>query len=235
MGAFGLGLGIPFLLVGTFAVQLPKSGPWMLKVKSVLGAVMAVVALYYFSQLFPALTNELFFSWSWLAVAAGVAIVGLFLGAVHLDFHSHQLKERISKAFGVVLLTGGALMLVLLASAPARKLNWQKQDLQAALIQAQAEERPVLIDFSATWCGACKELDKLTFSDLEVNREAARFVSVKIDATDDTDPLVEEAMKKMEVVGLPAVILLHSDGSLNRRFDAFVPANEFLTALQSTH
>ena len=235
MGAFGLGLGIPFLVVGTFAVQLPKSGPWMLKVKSVLGAIMAVVALYYFSQLFPELTTSLFFSWSWLSAAVVASLLGLLLGAVHLDFHSVHLRQRVSKAFGVLLLTIGTLMVVLVASAPERKLNWQQQDLQGALEQASVEKRPVLVDFSATWCGACKELDKVTFADIEVNQEAGRFIAVKIDATDDSDPLVEAAMKKMKVVGLPAVILLNTDGSVSSRFDAFVPPRELLEAMKLTH
>src|SRR5258708_20790364 len=40
MGAFALGLGVPFFLVGAFAVQLPKSGVWMIHVKSILGLLL---------------------------------------------------------------------------------------------------------------------------------------------------------------------------------------------------
>jgi len=47
MFSFALGLGIPFFLVGTFAVSLPKSGAWMLGVKWFFGVVLAVVALYF--------------------------------------------------------------------------------------------------------------------------------------------------------------------------------------------
>jgi thiol:disulfide interchange protein DsbD len=45
MAAFALGLGVPFFVVGAFALQLPKSGRWMNYVKSLLGIVLLVVAL----------------------------------------------------------------------------------------------------------------------------------------------------------------------------------------------
>ncbi|MEO8181490.1 MAG: cytochrome c biogenesis protein CcdA, partial [Deltaproteobacteria bacterium] len=45
--AFSLGLGIPFWLVGTFAVKLPRAGRWMLWTKSFFGIVLSVLALYF--------------------------------------------------------------------------------------------------------------------------------------------------------------------------------------------
>ena len=45
--AFSVGLGLPFWLVGTFAVSLPKGGAWMVGVKSVFGIVLSVAALYF--------------------------------------------------------------------------------------------------------------------------------------------------------------------------------------------
>ena len=53
MGTFALGLGAPFFLVGAFALQLPKSGRWMVHIKSLLGIVLVVVALYFLSTAFP--------------------------------------------------------------------------------------------------------------------------------------------------------------------------------------
>jgi thiol:disulfide interchange protein DsbD len=40
MLSFGLGLGIPFLLIGVFGVSLPKSGRWMMYVQYVLGILI---------------------------------------------------------------------------------------------------------------------------------------------------------------------------------------------------
>ena len=45
--AFSLGLGLPFWLVGAFAVSLPKGGAWMVSIKSFFGIVLSVAALYF--------------------------------------------------------------------------------------------------------------------------------------------------------------------------------------------
>jgi len=45
--AFSLGLGLPFWLVGTFAISLPKGGSWTLAIKSVFGIVLSAAALYF--------------------------------------------------------------------------------------------------------------------------------------------------------------------------------------------
>ena len=37
--------------------------------------------------------------------------------------------------------------------------------LQAALSQAKAQNRPVMLDYYADWCISCKEMEKITFTD----------------------------------------------------------------------
>ena len=91
----------------------------------------------------------------------------------------------------------------------------------------------MLVDFTATWCGACKELDKITFADPAVSREAGRFLAVKVDATDDEDPVVAQTMESLNVVGLPTVLLFDSSGKEVRRFTDFVDAKNFLAALRA--
>src|SRR5690606_11802278 len=97
---------------------------------------------------------------------------------------------------------------------------------------AQKEGKPLLVDFTAAWCGACKELDTVTFADPAVSREAGRFVAVKVDATDDEDAQVQESMRRLSVRGLPTVLLFDSTGSEARRFTDFVGPAEFLSALR---
>ncbi|MET0593515.1 MAG: cytochrome c biogenesis protein CcdA, partial [Polyangiaceae bacterium] len=82
--AFSMGLGLPFWLVGTFAVSLPKGGAWMVAVKSIFGIVLSVAALYFLKGAVPALAHFSFAGTGFLAAAALLVLVGLALGAVHL-------------------------------------------------------------------------------------------------------------------------------------------------------
>jgi len=234
MTAFSLGLGFPFLLVGTFAVQLPKSGRWMLHVKSVLAIVLAVVALYYLNIAFPVLGDWVRPSTVLYLACGGAALLGLVLGAVHRDFGSPLLEEKVMKAVGAFAVTAASFVLVTALTTPTRSLTWQTLPLSVAQQSAQAQKKPLLVDFTASWCGACKELDAHTFSNALVSREAERFLAVKVDATDDEDEIVKGTLERLSVRGLPTVILFDSAGAEVRRFTAFVPATEFLAALRHT-
>jgi thiol:disulfide interchange protein DsbD len=117
------------------------------------------------------------------------------------------------------------------ASAPPRPLAWEAS-VVAARARAAAEHKPLLVDFGASWCGACKELDEKTFPDPRVLAEGSRFVSLHVDATDDDDPEVARVRKKYGVTeGLPVVLLFGSDGSEAFRFTEFVPADRMARAL----
>lgn len=235
MAAFALGLGAPFFLVGAFAVQLPKSGRWMVHVKSLLGIVLLVVALWFLGSAFPALTKLVPTQSGFLAGAAAALLVGLVLGAVHRSFDEPGPAVKIRKGLGILLTTAGAFALIAGASKPSRTLAWEKLSVAEARTKAVSEKRPLLLDFTAAWCGACKELDKHTFSEESVAMEAGRFVAVKVDATDDEDPVVAATMKEHKVVGLPTVLVYDSKGSEAVRCTDFVPAKPFLDAIKSVN
>ena len=101
----------------------------------------------------------------------------------------------------------------------------------AARAEAAGSRRPLLVDFTAAWCVACKELDKRTFSDPSVAREAGRFLAVKVDMTHET-PATETLKEQQAVLGLPTVIAFDSTGKEAVRCTDFVPAREFLRVLE---
>src|SRR6202034_937716 len=86
MALYGLGLGTLFFAVGTFAVNLPKAGAWMMGVKWVGGVTLAYMALAYVRD---ALPKETWRAWmhpgSLYGVAGGVLLAaGVGLAAVHV-------------------------------------------------------------------------------------------------------------------------------------------------------
>lgn len=232
MSAFGLGLGVPFFAVGAFAVQLPKSGAWMVHVKSILGIVLVVVALHFASTVFPALTTPARASLPFFLGASAAVVLGLMFGAVHRQFAEPGGGIKVMKGLGVVLLSGGLFLGLEAAIKPPDVVTWEHQ-LEAARGRAQRENKPMLVDFGAAWCAACKELDKVTFSSPLVAPELARFVNVKVDATNTDDPLVESALASFKVVGLPTVVLFDSHGKEAGRYNDFIPPERFLPAIRA--
>ena len=231
MLAFALGLGLPFFLVGAFAIQLPKSGKWMVHVKSALGLVMVVVALYFAGTALPWLTRYAQPTPAFLGGAAVAVLLGLGLGAVHRSFTDPRLRVRVGKSLGIVLAGLGAHQLIVGALTPTGSLTWKPVDFSAARAEAASARRPLLVDFTAAWCVACKELDKRTFSDPSVAREAGRFLAVKVDMTHET-PATETIKEQNKVAGLPTVIAFDSSGKEAVRCTDFVPAREFLHTLE---
>jgi thiol:disulfide interchange protein DsbD len=231
MAAFALGLGVPFFVVGTFAVQLPKSGGWMVHVKSVLGVILIIVALYFLNNAFGIFAHVASPSPTFLKITAGAALLGLAIGAIHKTFDGTAM-DKARKGAGVALTSFGAALFIIGVTMPAHALVWQHIPATAAREQAKSAQRPLIIDFGAQWCGACKELDKLTFSQESVQREAGRFLAVKVDATNDDDPNVEAAMNAFSVKGLPTVVIFDSKGAEAARYTDFVEAEKFLSTLK---
>jgi thioredoxin:protein disulfide reductase len=231
--AFSLGLGIPFWLVGTFAVRLPRAGRWMLWTKSFFGIVLTVLALYFLKNVLHPLASLARAGGSGPVLPTVLLVGGVVLGAIHLSFEE-QAWVRLRKGVGILAAVCGSFLLVAWAEAPHGQLHWENSELAAAQ-RAKTEAKPLLVDFTAEWCGACKELARHTFADPTVMREASRFVAVRVDATSDEDPAVDQIKDKYHVVGLPTVIMLGADGQERARITEFMPPEQFLTTLRAVN
>ncbi len=231
MGAFALGLGVPFFVVGAFAVQLPKSGRWMVHVKSVLGLILVIVALYFLNNAFGIFAKVARPTPAFLGATLGVAFVGIALGAIHRSFEGGT-ADKARKGVGVLLTSLAGALFIIGATTPARTLVWEQVPVKVARAKALGAGRPLIVDFGAAWCGACKELDKVTFSEQRVQLEAGRFEAVRVDATNDDDPAVVSAMSEFDVKGLPTVVIFDSKGIEAARYTDFVEAEQFLAALK---
>ncbi|MFO0549791.1 MAG: cytochrome c biogenesis protein CcdA [Polyangiaceae bacterium] len=246
--SYALGLGALFWVVGTFAAGLPKGGKWMVWVKSFFGIVMLVLALYYLKNAFPVLAQFVKNESKFLIIAAVGIVLGLGLGAVHVNWDDGGIVTKLRKGVGIFAAVAGGYLLVAALEKPkevsAEELAAKAKeagitypplefgnDEAKGVAAARDEKRPMIVDFGATWCGACKELEKHTFSDPDVKVQAGRFVAVRVDATNDEDPKVKELMAKYKVTGLPTVVLVDSSGNEASRFTEFVDAKKFLSMI----
>jgi thiol:disulfide interchange protein DsbD len=111
-----------------------------------------------------------------------------------------------------------------------RTLPWH-HDEAPAFAQARAEGKGVLLDFSATWCVPCKELEVQTFAAPEVyDVLLSSYVPLKFDVTEDNETN-EARKKKYEQSTMPEVILLDADGRVLVRVHGLVGPDEFLKIL----
>lgn len=248
MFVFALGFGQLFILIGvfgSFTKHLPKSGPWMDAVKNIFGTMMVGAALYYLSFIIP--TN-------WWPVAVSLTSITLasYLGAfnkISTGHHAsgagstttqqkHLFIARVWKGFCQAILIVSSVFLgahlYKNISASTGATNSAISDgshatgfipyTEDAFQTAIKNHRPIIIDFGASWCGACVELEEKTFPHEAVQALVSQFVMLKFDATSDS-PALDIMKKKYNIVGLPTVVFYDSSGAWRKD----LTVNEFIS------
>lgn len=239
--AYSVGLGLPFWLVGTFAVSLPKPGGWMNHVKNVLGLVLVIVGFYYLRRLVPFLreppTRVPGAPYAYVALG----LLGVALGAVHLSLKEGTGPERVRKVLGLAMAALGGVWFVSHEPAVAgargasacTAITWERNP-DTALERARSQHRPVVLDFGATWCPACEELAHITFraQDVACAANELGFVTVKIYEDEQRPPNFDALYQQYGVRALPTVIVLDGGGHEVARETRFVPAEQMVRLLR---
>lgn len=234
--ALAVGMGIPLILVAVFGQKLlPKSGAWMQHIKTFFGFVLLAAPLFLLERLLPEIWIQLL--WSGL----GIALFGwLYHVKNHLAFASWQ-----QSALGIIAILG-----LVFALQPWLNQYWNHSQNQPApalsfirihnvaelnqqLALAKAQQRPVMLDFYADWCVACKEFEKYTFSDPKVAEKLAHFVLLQADVTPNQAADIE-LLTHQQVLGLPTLDFWDAQGQAlpQARLSGFLPAKDFLPFLE---
>jgi len=102
--------------------------------------------------------------------------------------------------------------------------NWEEiKDL------AHDRDQPILIDFTATWCGPCKLLDVMVFTEKPVIKMLAEVVTFQADI-DDPRHLALKTELNIEVV--PTVVWLNKRGEEIERFRSYVSSSQFIDIVE---
>ena len=80
--------------------------------------------------------------------------------------------------------------------------------LAEGLARAEREQKPVLLDFWATWCKNCLTMDKTTFENAEVKAALDGYVKIKIQAEDPDAEPARALMSRFNAIGLPTYVIL---------------------------
>ena len=113
------------------------------------------------------------------------------------------------------------------AGATSSKIEWLT-DYKAALAKAKAENKLVVVDFYATWCGPCKMLDEDTFTDQRVYRKMTEFVPLKIDVDQQREIAAQYGIRS-----LPTTAIIKADGQTVSGMIGFMDADRYLEFLDT--
>jgi thiol:disulfide interchange protein DsbD len=229
MATYGVGVGLPLWLIAVFSMSV-RPGAWMDGVKSVLGVLMFLAALYFLKNVIPVLARFASAQPAFALTMLALIVVGILAGAIHLSFHGSAL-ERARKTAGVALLTIGLFGAINYLLTPKGKLVWLS-DEAAAVADARAASRPLIVDFAADWCLPCKEFDVKVFSRPDVEAEMRRFTLLRVDLSKgDDEPPLSTIKKKYAADTLPAVRVVSPEGAILGRADELISADRFLELL----
>ncbi|MCG3654841.1 protein-disulfide reductase DsbD [Aliarcobacter butzleri] len=210
-----LGMGVPLLLIGLGAGKfMPKPGGWMESITKIFGIVMLGVAIWLLDRVLNA--TIIIYLWALLLLGS----------AIYLKIYQHILTQLIT----VVIFILGVILFVGAISGATNPLNPLEKFTSSKMTQVSDEKlifkkvkniqelelaiknsnKPVMLDFWASWCVSCKELEEITFQDEQVINKLQEFTLLKADVTENNDE--DKALqKKFGVVGPPALIFWDKD------------------------
>jgi len=216
------GLGIPYLVLGTFSGllnKLPKSGTWMSWVKKVFGVILVGVALFYVALAF-------FPSYAMHTIPAVLLSGGIYLAFAKGSGKGGNLFKYIKWSVGAASVVFGLLFVQNLTKPSIQWESYSPDKLQ----QAKASGTPVILDFYADWCVPCLELERVTFTDSRVIEATSHYKKIKVDLTRYESERSTELREKFEVMGVPTIVFLDENGKevTDARVVGFLDPESFL-------
>jgi YHS domain-containing protein/thioredoxin-related protein len=143
---------------------------------------------------------------------------------IQRKFRSIQFGVKACLALGWLFLAVSAVV-----AAGPDDIPW-RQDLRRAQAEAQAQNRPIWVQFTGPWCHFCDRMERESFVHPKIVGHARDFfVPVKL-----RSDVHEDLALHFGLTGLPATIILKPSGEELARHEGYVNADTFHAFLQDT-
>lgn len=223
---FSLGMGFPFLLIGGFAMKLPKPGRWLRVVKYVGALVLLTAGFHYVEDLVGPYPPE---SAKYTMAILGVVLCLVFfvlsepLGKAEDEVLEKTSRQKIGVVF-FLLISAFGLFLTTSLLKPGQNLEKHTNgsidgkadytDLKTAM-KSGGPEDILLVDFWAQWCTACHKMDEDLFptSDFKDLVKRYNLAIVRLDYTDMDSKDKEEIIQKYKIPGFPTLLIIDKKGN----------------------
>jgi thiol:disulfide interchange protein DsbD len=232
-----VGMGVPLLIVGVSAGRfLPKPGIWMQTVQRVFGFVMLGLAVWISSRILPSYISLILYSL--LIIAFGIYVFASSGFAA--------IWQKVLKVFSVFIIIYG--LVVFLGSINGGGLalidNFKSQKVQKLTLDfvnvtdlgelnniLKSTKKPVMLEFTASWCIICTEFEDKTLSQKNVQDKLEDFLLLRVDVTKNSDN-DRELMKHFGLYGPPAIVFFKDGAELKHlQIVGFKNEIEFLDIL----
>lgn len=226
--ALGLGSGVPLLIIALFGKKyLPNSGNWMTFTKRILALVMIAMAGY--------MLSKVLFDYDDIVLAIVFGVITLTIAkSAHLIINRKWLINAVVAILvicGVFTYKQYAAMKMHVADDGFDKIT-QVSQLQQHIAEAKLKHKPIILDFYANWCSACREMDLRTFSNKDVQDKLSKYELVRVDATYNSHD-IQQMQNQYGVFALPTVLILYPDGAVVDGFQTygFTKSADFIARL----
>lgn len=245
MMLFGMGVGLPLLLMGVFGASMPKAGKWMKYVQYVLAAA---IIFFSYSYIEKGLTGFGFTSGQSLSIVLGAFI--LLVAAYQFQSGGMPFQKMRKALLLLSIVSGGMVMARAMlpgmvntdimaqtaSNVPATEQIGNLTfylDKEAAFDKAQQTGKLVFMDFHGDWCTNCKEFQKLIQKDEGINTALQNAVLYKVYDTDpDFKQYAEDSRFPELKIGLPFFAIVDSDENLIYKTNDYLATEEMALFLE---
>ncbi|MGJ3235853.1 protein-disulfide reductase DsbD family protein [Marivirga sp.] len=239
MMLFGLGVGIPVLLLGVFGLALPKSGKWMLLVQWIFAILIGYFAYGYLAK-----------GLNGLGMSESVSFY-IVLGSLLIFLSVYNLqpstKNKQQKTTYSLFLLGSIFGFLIIATnlipsysnfqsnnsisnepniEQKGELTWylNKED---AYKKASETGKLVFVDFHGDWCTNCKAFQKQTQSDNDLNDALQNAILYKVYDTSEEFTKYRNDSRFPELkVGLPFFLITDAKENIIYKTNDFTKTEE---------